>query len=214
MSFDNAPDPQTDSTTQDVDLSAALAGTETGFVNDEAKKPPSMQFIILAGLVILAPVIIWIMYNRKGPASADAAIAKQPPAAAQTVRTFLNSGPSGIEVMRQMLKGTEKIVQECLNYASRTQVPLAELKTNPFRASTASGPDTNAAARRKREAAIRAVQNLRLESIMSGTHKACMINNTLYTEGQQVDQFTIEQISNGSVIVRTGPYRFELKMQR
>ena len=41
-----------------------------------------------------------------------------------------------------------------------------------------------------------------------------MINNTLYLEGQQVDQFIIERIEPGRVVVKTGVYRFELKMQK
>ncbi len=218
MSFDNSADLQSASTPQeDTDLSAALSGSEAAFVTGESSKPPSTQYIILGGLLILAPIVIWIMYNRKGPASASAAVAK-PPAAVQTVRTFLNSGPSGIKVMREMLQSTEKIVQEFLKYPTMTQVPLADLKTNPFRSAGANAPDPDAAARRKREeeraAVVKAVQNLQLQSIMSGTHKACMINNALYTEGQQVDQFTIERIVNGAVIVKSGQYRFELKMQR
>ena len=44
--------------------------------------------------------------------------------------------------------------------------------------------------------------------------KACMIGNTLYQEGQQVEMFTIEAINPGGVIVKSGAYRFELKMQR
>jgi hypothetical protein len=47
-----------------------------------------------------------------------------------------------------------------------------------------------------------------------GARKSCMVNNTLYTEGQQVDGFTIEKIAPDSVIVRNGSYRFELRMQR
>ena len=41
-----------------------------------------------------------------------------------------------------------------------------------------------------------------------------MINNALYTEGQQVEGFTIEQIGTKAVIVRSGVYRFELTMQK
>ena len=41
-----------------------------------------------------------------------------------------------------------------------------------------------------------------------------MINNALYTEGQQIDAFTIEKISANGVIVRSGIYRFNVPMQR
>jgi Type II secretion system protein B len=65
-----------------------------------------------------------------------------------------------------------------------------------------------------RQAALKAVQELALQSIMfSENRRACMINNSLYREGQQVDDFTVDKISPQSVIVKTGPYRFELRMQ-
>jgi hypothetical protein len=48
----------------------------------------------------------------------------------------------------------------------------------------------------------------------SDARKSCMINNSLYLEGQQVESFTIERISPNAVVVRNGSYRFELRMQR
>jgi hypothetical protein len=48
----------------------------------------------------------------------------------------------------------------------------------------------------------------------SDSRKACMINDTLYREGQTIDAFTVEQVTPNSVIVKGGLYRFELKMQR
>ncbi|HEX8521872.1 MAG TPA: hypothetical protein VF669_06410 [Tepidisphaeraceae bacterium] len=202
---------------EDSDLSNALGTAETEFVTGEEKKSQSTQYMLLGGLLLLAPAVLWYMSNR-GPASAAAATIDQPPAAAQTVHTFLDSGQDGIKAMRAMLTSTEKVVNEFLSYPSMTQVPLTELKTNPFRSSAVAGESGDAADKKKREeeraAVVKAVQTLQLQSIMSGKKSACMINNTLYTEGQQVNQFTVEKISNGVVIVRSGQYRFELKMQK
>jgi len=62
--------------------------------------------------------------------------------------------------------------------------------------------------------ALRAVQGLQLQSIMhSDTRRACLINNTLYSEGQQVDSLVIEKIQPKSVIVKSGPYRFGVRIQ-
>jgi hypothetical protein len=62
--------------------------------------------------------------------------------------------------------------------------------------------------------ALKAVQELQLQSIMfSDNRKACMINNSLYREGQQVGDFSIEKISPQSVVVEMNKLRFELKMQ-
>jgi hypothetical protein len=41
-----------------------------------------------------------------------------------------------------------------------------------------------------------------------------MINNVLYREGQNLESFTIEKITQASVVVKNGPYRFELTMQK
>src|SRR5437660_1597989 len=86
-----------------------------------------------------------------------------------------------------------------------------------FNDSVDGGFVSEEAKRRKeeeRQAVVKAVQGLQLQSIMHSTaRQACMINNTLYREGQQIDGFTIEKITTSSVIVKNGTYRFELKMQ-
>ena len=62
---------------------------------------------------------------------------------------------------------------------------------------------------------LKAVQELQLQSVMhSDAMQACMIDNTLYREGQQVGGFTVEKINPNAVIVKNGAYRFELRMQQ
>ena len=41
-----------------------------------------------------------------------------------------------------------------------------------------------------------------------------MINNTLYQENETIDIFTVDKIAPNSVIVKTGQFRFELKMAK
>jgi hypothetical protein len=204
------------------DLSDALAGGETEFVaSDESKQPGSQQFLILALLLAVAGGGMWFMYKRQGPATARAASTPEAAKAAETIKTFLNNGPGGIKAMQDMLKDTEKVVKQFLEYPSVTQVPLSDLHTNPFRLHL-KGDDAAAdadAEKKKKEVekaeVMKASTALQLQSIVhSGSRKACMINNTLYAEGQQVDQFTIEKIEASRVIVKSGAYRFELKMQR
>ncbi len=205
---------------ENADLNGALnAGSEAEFITGgEEKSPQTTQYTILAGLVLVALAATYWMYFRKGPASASASATEmQQPAAMQTARSFLDSGQDGLRLMRDMLKSTEKVVKEFLAYPSMAQVPLNDLKTNPFRASQ-TGADGGSSDKRKRDeerqTVLKAVQGLHLQSIVSGTKKACMINNTLYTEGAQINQFTVEKISAGTVIVKSGTFRFELKMQK
>ena len=51
-------------------------------------------------------------------------------------------------------------------------------------------------------------------TLLMATTGVMSINNALYLEGQQVDQFTVEKIEPHRVIVKTGTFRFELKMQK
>jgi hypothetical protein len=164
---------------------------------------------------------MFFMYKRQGPASAQAASTPEAAKAAETIKTFLNNGPSGIKAMQDMLKDTEKVVKQFLEYPSVTQIPLSDLHTNPFRLHVkGDNPDADAESEKKKkeadkQEALKASQQLQLQSIVhSGSRKACMINNTLYLEGQQIDSFLIEKIEASRVIVKTGTYRFELKMQR
>ena len=204
------------------DLQSALAGGETEFVAGEEKKPAMQQLLYLVLLIAVGGGGMYYMYKRQGPANAAAAAATPEVAkAAETVNTFLTSGPSNIKAMQEMLRDTEKFVKQFLDYPSVKQTPLSALVTNPFRfAAKAASADADAeAAKKKREDekthALKASESLMLQSIIhSGSRKACMINNALYLEGQQVDQFTVEKIEPHRVIVKTGTFRFELKMQK
>jgi hypothetical protein len=206
------------------DLATQLAGgSESEFVVSEEKKPATQGLIFLAVLVVIGVGGTYFMYQRQGPSTAIAAT-PETEKAEKTINSFLTSGPDGIKTMQTMLKDTEKVVKQFLEYPSVTQIPLANLHTNPFKfANTApeadpAAKDEELAARKREEeklAATKASEALKLQSIIySGARKACMINNTLYQEGQQVETFTIEKIEPGRVIVKSGPYRFELKGKR
>jgi hypothetical protein len=205
------------------DLVDALAEPDGGAVLVEEKKPLNRSTIVTFVVLVIGAGGLWFMYQRTGPAKAAAAD-KEAAAAKATINSFLSGGSENIKLMESMLRNTQKVVQQFLNYPSMTQVPLSELRTNPFRIrAEAPAGDKNAAGeaaeKKKREeerlAALRAVENLQLQSIMfGGSRRACMVNGAMYTEGQTVDGFAIEKINQASVVVKNGPYRFELRMQR
>jgi hypothetical protein len=202
------------------DLTSQLSGGETEFVATEEKKPVVSQgMLYMLLLIAIGGGGTYFMYKRQGPQQAAAA-SVETAKAQETIDTFLTSGPGGIKMMEEMLRNTEKVVKQFLDYPSVTQVPLSALHTNPFRAQATKAdgaPDPDEAKKKheeERAAALKGSQGLNLQSIMAGKNKACMINNSLYKEGQQIDGFTIEKISSGSVIVKRGAFRFELKMQR
>lgn len=229
----NQSDTDGDAAGDDEGLKEALsAPDESEYITegDGAKKPSPM---VMAGLVLAVLGGGYLWYSRSGPSSAAAA-APGEDAAAQTVTKFLDGGTANVQMMEKMLRDTEKVVQQFLNYPSMKQVPLGELHTNPFRfhppqIEGALPNESEALAKKRREeerqAVIKAVGALNLQSVIhSGSRKACMIDNTLYTEGEQLggsddlssgaQAFIVERINPGSVIVKSGVYRFELRMQK
>jgi len=203
---------------------AAEGGAETSeYIATEARKPAlSRTTLIMFSVIALGAAGVWVMYQRVGPGKAAAAPSPESVQAKKTIHAFLDGGGSNIKSMETMLRSTEKVVQQFLSYPSMTQVPLSDLRTNPFRLRAArpdNAPLDDITERRKKEeervAMLKSVQSLRLQSIMySDARKACMINDTMYREGDVVDAFTIEKVTVNSVVVKGGVYRFELRMQR
>lgn len=189
----------------------------------EPETSSNRSALLLFGLLAIGGAAVWLMYTHGGARQAEVASAERTATAAQTISTFLSDGEANRKLMEQTLRNTEKVVEKFLNYPSTTQVPLSDLRTNPFMhvaSTTLRTEEEDLEAQRKRQEAerveiLKAVQRLQLQSVMhSDTMRACMIGNTLYQEGQEVNGFTIERINPNAVIVRNGAYRFELRMQR
>jgi hypothetical protein len=205
------------------DLSEALSDGDESFVTEGEGTPKNKKSMIVLG-VLLAGLVGYFGYSKvvpKGESVAAAPPSAQTLEADKTITTFLSAGSDSIKSMQQLLQNTSRIVEQFRSYPLFTQVPLNDLKTNPFKWSGGKqndkGEETPNLRKREqeRQAALKAVQGLQLQSIMFGeARRACMINNALCTEGQQVDAFVIEKITQGAVIVRSGTYRFELKMQQ
>lgn len=207
-------------TSPENELNSALTESETEFVTEQ-KKPLNKSAFIMFGLVVLGIGGMYFMHLRSGPKAANAASVAEVAAADTTIKEFLDSKGENIRLMETMLSSTEKVVQQFLNYPSANQVPLGDLRTNPFRFETVKNGDAqnDTADKKRREeervAILKAVQGLDLQSVMHGeARKTCMINNSLYQEGQEVQGFVIEKINPKAIVVKNGPYRFELRMQK
>lgn len=217
-------DEQNDESPQDGagDLNEALSATgDAEFYVAEERKPGTRSWMVLAVLLAAGGAGLYLMHLRTGPKPASAAVVAESQQANKVITSFLAGGDTNIKLMEKMLSDTQKVVQRFITYPNASQVPLTELHTNPFRlAAPEESPNTSDLAARKRkeeerQAVLKAVQTLQLQSVMSGTAtRSCMINNTLFREGQVVEGFTVEKISANAVIVKQGPYRFELRMQR
>lgn len=175
---------------------------------------PNSKVYVLVGLSVVALAVVWFMFFRGSPPAAQAAI---PSDGGTDIKQFLDSG--NINLMKQTLKDTEKVVQQFRTYPAQTQIPLSALHSNPFRELPAKGEQFTRTfgdddEGREHSRIVSAVADLHLQSIVrGGKYRACMINNTLYQEGQQVGMFTVQQVGTGTVVLECGRYRFELKMQ-
>jgi hypothetical protein len=223
MTEQNSIEPQaSEQTNPTEEIVEALSESESAIVTEQ-RAPVNRSTIVTFVVLVIGVASVWFMYQRTGPKSAEASTnSKESVDAKKTINTFLSGGDASIKLMETMLRSTQKVVEQFLSYPSMTQVPLSELRTNPFRIREIvprSGDDGAYADRRRREeerlAALHAVEGMRLQSIMySESRKGCMINGGLYVEGQKVEDFIIEKINPSSVVVKSGPYRFELTMQR
>ena len=208
------------------DLSSALAqGDGGGFVTEAKKAAFGRGTIVMAGVALACAGAMGFMWMRSGRAAA--APTPDSAAANTTISQFLSADQDNVKQMRDLLGGTDKVVEQFASYPEKTQVPVKALRTNPFRLKAPDDPNAKekvkvavdeATARKQYEdrkvAAMAAVKKLRLQSILHGKVKSCMVNNALYTEGQKVEGFTIDKIEPRRVIVRSDVFRFELKMQK
>lgn len=222
--FDANEPNETESSGAGASYIGAGAGDD-GIIASDEKPRVSRGTLVMFGVLLIGAGGFFFMYKKAGPKPAAAAVTKETAEAKKTINSFLSGGDSSIKTMEALIRNTERVVQQFLSYPSMTQVPLSDLRTNPFRLHAEERRTDNtaslseAAEKKKREeermAILKAVQGLQLQSIMySESRKACMINRAIYLEGQTIDNFTVEKISPTTVVVKNGPYRFELSMQR
>jgi len=172
---------------------------------------------VLYAMLLAGFACTFLMFVRSGPSSASAAVEAGASLGPTSTGLISAMGSTDMKTTEKLLRSTQKTVQQFATVAPVAQVALADLKANPFRRSLVSANQNDAASdavksEQRRHASLQAVQNLQLQSVLvNDKNRSCMINNGLYLEGQQVDQFTIESIRATGVVVRTGIYRFELR---
>jgi hypothetical protein len=231
MALEHEQSEQQDSMNADADtggddLSGVLGagGGDGPFVSGEGKKPLGTGTLIMAGFLLACGAGTYVMYTRSAPAST--APSAEAAAAQTTITQFLSDDKENVSKMKDLLHNTEKAVEQFRAAPGKLQVPVDQLRINPFRiaadeekpATDADEPiDTLTSKRREeaeRAATLKAAQGLTLQFIVSGRKKSCMINNAKYGEGDTVGEFTVDSITATSVVVSKGSARFELKMKK
>jgi hypothetical protein len=206
-----------------IDESQASEPSEADFsaeqeaVIEKPRRPVNSSAMLLFGLLAAVGGSTYLMCLRAGSQSVqnDPSVA----AAATTINAFLKGGAQDQRQMAVMLRDTEKVVNQFGSYPSAHQVPLSDLRSNPFQDAADTQPSisvSDATARQLQEAQEKAAQavaqQLKLQSIFSGAHAICMINGKAYSQGQGTDTFIVEQILPHGVWVRVGSLRIELTM--
>jgi hypothetical protein len=190
------------------------AGDADGFIMEQPKARNN-GFLVLLALVVLGGAGVYVMKMRATPQAAKASAEVKK--ANETIDKFLSDSSKSGNSMKDLLKGTEKVVAMFLNYANTPQIKLDDLKANPFQA-TAEDPEAEAkraaALREKEKKAIaEEASNLRINSIFGSARvKTCIINNRAYTIGNEVEGFVIEKIDAASVTVSKRGITLELTM--
>ena len=234
MTFENGQDQQDQSGASDAtsdgsetdggagDLGGVLGAPDSTFVTGE-KKPLNTGTLVMAGFLVACAIGTYVMYTRN--ATANTKPSAESAAALTTIDQFLKEDQANVTQMKDLLQNTAVAVEQFRASPGKAQVPIDELRTNPFRfdgeteaAPTGDG-DSDTITSRKREAeakaaTLKAAQALNLQFIVSGRKKSCLINNARYVEGDAVGEFVIESIAADVVVIKKGETRFGLKMKK
>lgn len=172
--------------------------------------------LLLAGLFAAGIGALYLLSLRGGPRQASA----HDVAVEQEVTEFIEraSTPEGQEQASQ----TRRIVEEFYNYAARVQVPLRELRANPFAFRAPAAPDgperqtedaAEAQRRQQVEAARRELATLRLQSILMGSGGGtAIVNNTFVRAGERIGSFTVTAVDARTVTLEAQGETFTLEM--
>jgi hypothetical protein len=202
---------------QTSDPSDAGFSEEQEIVVEKERKPVNTSAMLLFGLLAAVGAGTYLMCLRAGAQT----IRNDPNvmAAETTIGAFLKGGAQGQHKMAVMLRDTEKVVGQFGNTASAHQIPLSDLRGNPFESTeesqaaiTVSDATAKQQAEEQQKAADAIVKGLKLESIFTGAHGICMINGKTYSQGQGTDKFTVDKILPQGVWLRIGSISVELIM--
>lgn len=178
--------------------------------------------LILAGLFAAGLLGIYLLSLRGGPAIASAE-QKTTEMVVDNAITRLNSG----EFSELAGKKAMEVVNNFYSEAKQRQIPVNKLATNPFvfkppaetvptdpvdHASSIPIPSKEPSGL---DEAMKDVEQLRLQSVLTGSHGAmAMISNNLLTEGQTIKGWTVVEIHPRHVILKWNERQYVLKMAK
>jgi hypothetical protein len=156
----------------------------------------------MIGLFLAGAAVVGILSLRGGPSKADA----KDQAVETRVETFINQNQRDGGLAKDFQE-TKKVVDAFYNYASRHQVPVEDLKANPFvfdqskkGAGAAKAADTSKETARRQAELQGELGKLTLQSVMMGARGGtAIVNNNFVAEGHKLGSFTVTKIQPGQV---------------
>jgi hypothetical protein len=228
-------DPQPTADEDGASFAAQLAGGGNNeFIIPTGKKKVSAGMLVFAGIAVVAAGGLWWMNQRTGgPAPAEAADADVT-AARASIQQFLAGGTGSVAEMKSLLADSGQITDKYETYSENRQVPLEDLKTNPFYApveeeeAVVDAPVVDLSRQQLEERARREAERVRLEqerltlaasklhvqTIFYGKSPTALVDGKICQVGQQLGEFTVSAIRPDAIEVRNGELTFEVKLKR
>jgi len=173
----------------------------------------------LAGLFLAGIAVIAYMSLRDGPKQVSA----DEKAVQKKVEGFIAKREESPEA-GESAQNTQDVVEAFHHYESRRQVPLDDLKSNPFvfgHPEEDAGGSANRlsaeekAAAERREALTKELARFKLQSVMIGPRGGtAIINNNFLIEGQTLGSFTVGKIHRRSVNLTADEMAFTLQLEQ
>ena len=215
-------------------FAAQLAGGGEEFILPTPKKTLSTGMILFIGVAAVAAGGLWWMNQRTGGPTPAEASDPSVTAARESIQQFLAGGSGSVAEMKSLLADSQQITDKFETYSENRQVPLHELKTNPFYAEVEEeeiaevAPRVDLSRQQLEERARRDAERQRLETerltlaasklevqtIFFGKTPTALVDGKICQVGQQLGEFTVSAIRPDAIEVKNGEHTFEVKLKK
>jgi len=234
---DAASAPETDEQPSQAPLSA-LMQDESVAADPLAmmeEKPPSRLFnqttLLLVLVCVIAAGTIYAMrlsqsdfFSGKHDSSAVEARIDQALAKLSNPDALPSDSPLRKDVFDALTQDADDVIEMFARDTAENQVPVDQLKMNPFLIRSASGEDVRQRemeeaerkAKERKLELIRAAKRLKLESVVSGRRPVAVIDGEIVTAGTKVGELFVCQSINPdsrAVVLEAEGHRFILRMK-
>ncbi len=200
-----------------------------GLETTTARKVPQTAIAVVA-VVLVAGAALFAMKMSSDPMPADAATQQFEAEIDTAIQKLQNPGamspsdPLQPDRLREFAQRPDQVIQQFDNQRDRVNVPLREVKTNPFKFGNdqpSAEPVRDDSVERAAEALAmrtatlqRQVDAMKLQSVMNGPNPVAVIDGEFLRVGSAIGEFTLKDIGRLSVTLEADGLSFVLKVKR